>query len=119
MTELIDTLVDSYSQQVVIYRKLNDLVQRILGQLAMSRGDISVVMGLFGQKQQLLDSITRERERVRPHAEQWQNVKAEVQRGEHTRRLDEVLAEIQQAIQTFLGREEQLKCYFKTSGPEA
>ena len=49
-SELMQTLTQSYSRQIERYKELQVIVQKILGQIAVSRGNFSGVMGLFEKK---------------------------------------------------------------------
>jgi len=109
--ELIQTLTQSYSRQVERYKELQVIVQKILGQIAVSRGNFSGVMGFFEKKQHLLEIIEQEREQVKNDAELWQKEKDQIPTSESTAGLYAVLAETELAIKAFLETEDQLqKC---------
>ena len=112
-TVLIDDLFQSYSRQLEYYQELKVLVQKITGQLAMSRGDLAPVMTLFNTKKKILDDIERERELVKEPAAVWQEHKAKCASHEAAAQLDKVLAETEQAIKLFLESEDQLQTYLE------
>ncbi len=110
-SELIQTLTQSYSRQIERYKELQVIVQKILGQIAVSRGNFSGVMRLFEKKQHLLEIIEQEREQVKNDAELWQKEKDQIPTSESTAGLNAVLAETELAIKAFLETEDQLqKC---------
>ena len=111
---LIEKLTQSYTRQIEWYSQLTVLVQKILGQIAMSRGDLSGVMVLFKEKQTLLDTITRERDDTRDYVETWQREKNAIPVTEKTEQLDSVLQETERVIKRFLDSEDQLKKYLVT-----
>jgi hypothetical protein len=108
-TALIGELTESYTRQVQWYIQLKIIVQRILGQIALSRGDMSRVMALFQEKMRLLDTIEKERGKTQKYNEQWQRVKKELSGSEPAKHLDLVLANAEKAIREFLEMEEILK----------
>ncbi len=110
---LIDNLIQSYSDQLGRYNELTILVQQILGQMALSRGDFSGVMGLFEKKKKLLQVIEEERERAKENIALWQKDKTTIPPSENTARLDAVLADTERAIEGFLETEDQLKKYLE------
>ncbi|MBD3390884.1 MAG: hypothetical protein GF418_02500 [Chitinivibrionales bacterium] len=112
-THLVVELTRSYTLQAELYRKLSDLVQKIYGQLVLSRGDLSRVLPLFEEKQKLLNAITAERGRTQEPADRWQREKGSVPRSEATDRLDTVLARVETTIRGFLETEQQLEHYLK------
>lgn len=109
----VEELTQSYTRQLERYKELKVIVQKILGQIALSRGNFSGVMGLFEEKQRLLELIDRERENMKDSAEIWQKEKNQIPSSEHTARLDAVLAETEEAIKSFLEIEDQLKKYLE------
>ncbi len=110
-SELIQTLTQSYSRQIERYKELQVIVQKILGQIAVSRGNFSGVMGFFEKKRHLLEIIEQEREQVKTDAELWQKEKGRIPASESTAGLNAVLAETELAIKEFLETEDQLqKC---------
>jgi len=112
-SNLIDELIRSYTSQIELYRKLEIVVQKIIGQVAVSRGDYSSVMRLFEEKQKLVRSIEAEREQVKGSRELWQKEKELVPETGGCLKLDSVLAEAEEVIREFLEAEEQLKTYLE------
>ena len=112
-TILVEGLIQSFSIQVELYKKLKVVVQKVLGQIAISRGDFSSVMGLFEEKQKLLEKIEKERERSKKSVEIWQKEKDSIPDSEQTARLDTILAETEKVIEDFFEIEDQLKKYLE------
>lgn len=110
---LIEELTQSYSRQIEWYTKLETIVQKILGQVVLSRGDFSTVMGLFEEKKRLLETITQERESMKNNVEIWQKEKSQIPPSESTAKLNAVLSDAERAIKTFLDTENQLKKYLE------
>ncbi len=110
---LVEGLIQSFSCQVELYKKLIVIVQKVLGQIAISRGDFSSVMGLFEEKQKLLEKIEKERDRSKKSVEIWQKEKDRIPDSEQTARLDTILAEAEKVIKDFLEIEDQLKKYLE------
>ena len=63
--DLISILSTSFSLQLARYRELSDLVQKTLGKLVLTRGDVCQVMDNFKHKQEILEAIIEERERLK------------------------------------------------------
>ena len=112
-TEIIDTLIQSYTSQREWYKELHIIVQKILGQMVLSRGDLSGVMHLFKQKQRLLEAIQNERERVKNESAVWQKEKDQIPASESTHCLNTILTETEEAIKVFLETEDQLQKYIE------
>lgn len=110
---LIGELTGSYARQVEWYNQLKITVQKILGQIAVSRGTMTGVMGLFEEKKRLLENIERERAQSKGNTELWVQVKKELAGSESAGRLDSILADTEKAIREFLETEEQLKKYLE------
>jgi len=110
-SSLIEELTQSYSRQIEWYVQLKILVQKILGQITLSRGDLAGVMALFSEKQDLLDKITRERDATKSSIETWQRDKDTIPSSASTVTLDAILQETELAIKAFLDSEDQLKKY--------
>lgn len=108
---LVADLTESYTMQLAYYRELGCLGQRILGQVVLSRGDLTSVMPLFEEKERCMDTIVRERERVKQQTDSWQACKGEVTDVPGADRLDAILADTEAAIREFLRSEDQLKRY--------
>lgn len=108
---LVDTLTDSFTRQNALYEKLERLVQRMLNQVVLSRGDLTGVMPLFAEKQRLMEAITHERERTGAQSGRWQREKGGCPSSVDTGALDGVLAETEKVIGRYLQGEEQLRTY--------
>ncbi len=117
-SRVINKLTESYTRQHERYMELHVIVQKILGQIAISRGDFSGVMGLFEKKQQLLDVIEKEREAIKPDIEYWQNEKKFITASEAVTRLNTILAETESSIKSFLEAEDQLQRYLEHHLPQ-
>jgi hypothetical protein len=107
----ITELTGSYVLQCSLYNKLSDCVQKMYGQLVLSRGNLSGVMGMLKEKQMLIQAISAERDRVRSKAEIWQTEKSSVPQSVESERLNEVLTRTESAIKAFLDIESQLEKY--------
>ena len=112
-TELIEELTQSFTSQIEIYKQLQVIVQKILGQIALSRGDFSGAMGLFEEKQKLLEKIEKERVRTNKNVEIWQREKESIPLSNEREHLDKTLAETEKVIKDFLEAEDQLKKYLE------
>lgn len=112
-TELIDALVASCRRQLDWYRALLETAQLILGKLALSRGDLTVVAPAFRQKQELLESVAADRRETAPLVTLWQERKEAVRKAGATTQLDEILAETEGVLKRFLDQEEQIKRYLE------
>lgn len=109
ITTLINSLINSYSLQVKWYRELTVLGQKVLGQITLSRGDLSAVTNHFREKQKLIEQIDQERINAKRNVEQWQKLKNTIPRSDSTQKLDQILAEVEKQINDFLRIEEQVK----------
>ena len=112
-SKLIEELTQSFTSQIEIYKQLQVIVQKILGQIALSRGDFSGVMGLFEEKQKLLEKIEKERENSYKSVEMWQKEKDTIPHSDERDHLDRTLAETEKVIKDFLETEDQLKKYLE------
>ena len=112
-SKLIEELTQSFTSQIEIYKQLQVIVQKILGQIALSRGDFSGVMGLFEEKQKLLEKIEKERENSYKSVETWQKEKDTIPHSDERDHLDRTLAETEKVIKDFLETEDQLKKYLE------
>ncbi len=110
---LIEELTQSFTNQIKVYEQLQVIVQKILGQIALSRGDFSGVMGLFEEKQKLLEKIEKERENSNKSVEIWQKEKDNIPPSDEKDQLDRTLAETEKVIKDFLATEDQLKKYLE------
>jgi hypothetical protein len=112
-SELISILSSSFSKQLAWYRELSELVQKTLGQLVLSRGDVAQVMENFTRKQNVLDMILEERARISGPVDLWQQRKKDIKSGQASDDLDSLLKQTASAISEFLEGEEQLKRYLE------
>ncbi|MFW5775277.1 MAG: hypothetical protein ACOCW2_03210 [Chitinivibrionales bacterium] len=113
LERLVGNLTESYNRQLDLYRRLTTLGQRILGQLSLSRGDLSRVMPLFQEKQQLLEQISTARAQSQKESQVWQETKSSAGHQPGAQALNAVLNDTQQAIQRFLSTEDQVKHYLE------
>ena len=113
---LAATLAESYQCQLDWYTQLRDTMQQELSRVILSRGDLSGLMGSLERKQQLLNTIITERDRVRPHEEQWQKHKGSIS-VEQAGHVNGILDKIEVVIRDFLASEEQLKRYVENKMP--
>jgi len=67
------------------------------------------------KKQQLIEIIGNERDRVTEQVAQWQRRKGQIARCPETELFDEVLQKVTDAIQEFLDDEAQLRKYLESS----
>ena len=110
---LIALLSASFSRQLEWYEELCELVQKTLGQLVLSRGDVGPVMADIEKKQKLFERIAEERGRLAGPVCLWQDRKKNVRDSKAVRDLEMLLAKTETAIQTFLDGEDQLKRYLE------
>jgi flagellar biosynthesis/type III secretory pathway chaperone len=110
---LIDELTRSFTTQVGLYDKLKTVVQKTLGQITRSRGDLSSVKSLFEAKRNCLAAISLERERVRESTAAWIAIKATAPRTAAVLTLEKVLGAVEHAIGEFLESEAQLQKYLE------
>jgi hypothetical protein len=95
------------------YQELSGLVQKTLGQLVLSRGDVTQVMENFTHKQKILDMIVEERGRISGPVQLWQERKKGIKDGPASDELDVLLKKTAAAISEFLDGEAQLKRYLE------
>jgi hypothetical protein len=107
----VTALIGSFSRQQKLYRSLCDIVHKILSQLVLTRGDVSSVMTLFEQKQNILAAIEKERSENTDAVEAWQQKKNSQESP--SQELESVLAEMQHVIKEFLDAEDQVKRYLE------
>jgi hypothetical protein len=112
-TMLIRELSGSYRLQRDCYTALGVMVDRILGRLVLSRGDLSGVKDEFAEKRRLLERIERERARTTGHSTEWQERKAKCAGRREAQELDAILRETEAAIRKFLEGETQLERYLE------
>jgi hypothetical protein len=112
-SDLISSLSSSFAKQLAWYCELSELVQKTLGQLVLSRGDVTLVMDNFTRKQKVLDMIVEERGRIGGTVDLWQHKKKEIKACQASDELDALLKKTAAAISEFLDGEEQLKRYLE------
>jgi hypothetical protein len=110
---LIAGLTRSYTHQLELYKTLTALVQKALSHVVLSRGDLSGLIPVFTKKQELIDTIVKERQEMDPSVRLWQDRKADLRQSAQSQELDELLKTTQSAIFEFLEYEEQLKKYLE------
>lgn len=111
-TILIRELTNSYTLQFGWYQELRELVQKTLGKLILSRGDISGVISGLEKKSKLLDTIEAERNRTSEYVKKWHERKKHIE-AKDAEELNSVLMKIETAIKDFLNEEDQLKKYIE------
>lgn len=99
--------------QLCWYRELGLLVQKILGKLILSRGDISGLVSGLEKKQKILSSIENERNRTSDYVKHWQERKNYVTNENEVQELNLILTDVENAIKAFLNEEDQLKKYIE------
>lgn len=112
-SDLISLLSTSFSRQLAWYRELSGLVQKTLGQLVLSRGDVALVMDNFIHKQKILDMIVKERDRISGPVRLWQERKKGTDHGPAGGDLDALLEKTAASISEFLDSETHLKRYLE------
>ncbi len=111
--QLIDRLKKTCSDQVKYYEKLIDIVQRISGQLAVSRGDLSGVMPLFEEKKKILNSVIELKNSSSEDIKKWCSIKDEIDSEGDAEELNRILKTLQERMQVFLESEDQIEQYIK------
>jgi len=112
-SDLISLLSTSFTKQLMWYRELSDLVHKTLGQLVLSRGDVTQVMENFTRKQKILDMIVEERDHISGSVDLWQKCKKGIKDGQASDELDDLLKKTAAVISEFLDGEAQLKRYLE------
>src|SRR5271157_5333823 len=112
-SDLISLLSTSFTKQLMWYRELSDLVHKTLGQLVLSRGDVTQVMENFTRKQKILDMIVEERDHISGSVDLWQKCKKGIKDGQAGDELDDLLKKTAAMISEFLDGEAQLKRYLE------
>lgn len=110
---LVEKLTVSFEQQLQWYTRLDALVQGALSKVVLSRGDMSGIMATLTSKQEIVESILAERERMKEAVELWAQRKGNVESTPEIKHLDETLARTQQKIQNYLVGEKQLQKYLE------
>ncbi|MGB7568390.1 MAG: hypothetical protein WBM07_11045 [Chitinivibrionales bacterium] len=112
-SDLISLLSTSFAKQMMWYRELSNLVHKTLGQLVLSRGDVTQVMENFTRKQKILDMIVEERDHIGGSVDLWQKCKKSIKDGRASDELDDLLKKTAAVISEFLDGEAQLKRYLE------
>lgn len=110
---LINNLIASYDRQTKLYNDVKVIAQKILGQITLSRGDLSLVMPLFVEKQKLLEKIEKERESAKLYTDQWQERKTEFSDHPLRSKLTATFDNVQKEIIDFVNLEDQLRLFME------
>lgn len=110
---LVKELTDTFNYQMQMYRELKVLVQKMIGKLVVSRGDMSGLLSSMEQKQKIIESIESERSRHSDAIMQWQLKKNNVTMSPEVGVLEKVLECTGCAIRDFIDEEEQLRTYLE------
>jgi hypothetical protein len=110
---LVSTLSESYQRQLLWYMELADLVQKIMSQLILSRGNVAGVMEYFSRKQKIFDMIVEERNSISEQSILWQDRKHGLAGSEDVDNLNTLFDSTACAIKKFLEIEDQLKTYLE------
>ncbi len=110
---LIEKLIESYKYQFELYRDAKVLAQKILGQMTLSRGDVTSVMVLFVEKQKLLEKIEKKRDAMKLYTDTWQERKNFF--NDHPMRgaLTDIFDKVQKEIIEFVNLEDQLRLFME------
>jgi len=117
-SQLIQHLSQSLERQLHFYCQLNDLTQKILSRLILSRGDLTGIPQDFEKKQQFLAEIEKERQASHSITELWQQRKESIPKNESSMALDALLDKVQREIKRFLDNEGQLEKYLQMAMKE-
>jgi hypothetical protein len=112
---LVKELTDTFTCQMQMYRELKVLVQKMIGKLVISRGDMSGLLSSMEQKQKIIESIESERSRHSDAIMQWQLKKNNVTMSPEVGVLEKVLESTGCAIRDFIDQEEQLRNYLENA----
>jgi hypothetical protein len=110
---LVRELTDTFSHQVQMYRELTTLVQRMIGNLVLSRGDMSGLLSSMEKKKKMLELIETERHSHSDAIMRWQSLKNNVTMTPEVNILEKVLEDTGCAIKEFINQEEQLRTYIE------
>ncbi|MBD3421510.1 MAG: hypothetical protein GF398_15435 [Chitinivibrionales bacterium] len=106
---LVEELIGSYEQQLDWYRELNQMVQKALSTMVLSRGDISSLLTVLQRKQRLMEQITAERDSITSQIAFWQEHKATIPNSDRTAYLNSLLEKTARLIESFLDNETQIQ----------
>ncbi|MBN2036974.1 MAG: hypothetical protein JW768_09560 [Chitinispirillaceae bacterium] len=112
-TLIIRELKESFLRQLCYYRDLCGIVQKIVGDLILSRGDAGSIKEDLERKRELLARIELERAGIAGQVGAWQECKGELGASADAQELDGVLQETEKVIRNFLDGEAQLKKYLE------
>ena len=99
--EVLKALLESLQGQLAVYRQLLELVRRQRKEI--DADDLDAVVDTLEQKQQLIESVTQQEERLAPLRKQWEEKREEVTEEERVplqavvSSLKEVMEELLQA----------------------
>jgi hypothetical protein len=110
---LVKELTDTFNCQIQMYRELKILVQKMIGKLVLSRGDMSGLISSMEQKKKIIESIECERSMHSDAIMQWQITKNNVTMTPEIGLLEKVLEDTGSAIKDFIDQEEQLRTYLE------
>jgi hypothetical protein len=110
---LVRSLSESYTLQLELYRELEELDNRILSRMVLSRGDVGGSLPHFERKRHLLEQITNERERMGGSVDVWMRRKAAAAQTPEVANLNGLLERIESSIRNFLSIEDQLRKYLE------
>lgn len=110
---LINSLIESYDYQYNLYKEAKVLAQKILGQMTLSRGDVTSVMALFMEKQKLLEKIEKKRDSVKKYVDAWQERKKDLDDHPKRKELTDVFDKVQREIIEFVNLEDQLRLFME------
>jgi hypothetical protein len=114
-TTLVNELTNTFSYQIQMYRELTTLVQRMIGNLVLSRGDMSGLLSSMEKKKKMLELIEIERHSHSDAIMRWQLMKNNVTMTPEVTILEKVLEDTGSAIKEFINEEEQLRTYIEKS----
>lgn len=112
---VLKKLISSYTTQIKLYNALTLVTQQILGQLALSRGDITGVMNQFTKKQEILADISEERSKIDHEIEFWTKEKENIPYSPLVKELNEQLSTMELSIKNFLGLESRIQVYLSST----
>jgi hypothetical protein len=112
-TILIQELTSSYSQQLIWYKELKDVVRKILSRLILSRGNMTELIAGLEKKQRLMECIETERKRILASVQIWQENKFQFTANDEVNFFNDILTKTSDAIKDFLDEEEKLKKYLE------
>ncbi|HEX2955393.1 MAG TPA: hypothetical protein VHO70_01100 [Chitinispirillaceae bacterium] len=112
-TTIVRELTDTFNYQVRMYRELTLLVQKMIGNMVLSRGDMSGLLSSMEKKKKMLELIEIERHSHSDAIMRWQLLKNNVTMTSEVSVLEKVLEDTGCAIKEFINEEEQLRTYIE------